>query len=762
MTIGEGLNEFSKLILDKFGAERLKFLYCDANDDCGFIRYDSDLRLTPEGEDWVQERSVEAISKNKEISDMYSGNKIYFIPFQNIQESSFALILSNPDKIESEIRTEGRQELILFLHGLAGMLNQTDLVKLPVHSDRARLRAENIELQIQTQTLSEVKDQLESLFEHAPFPYFVLTKEGYIVRFNEKARSWLLNIGQHPDLNGNFKDIVWKQDSEKFTQALERLKLTFKPVIELTLRLQINGSIHTTKANLQSSLAKQSGWFAYLSLSDITTEQQQYSERINELIQEISYNQVLLEEAGRVARLGVWEQYLGENKTVHLGKITRELHSLDKSTGANWKDLASIYKEEDGQKLLKALKKLRSEGKPFDLILRGAASYGTFYRRFVGRPDKKDGEISRIFGVVQDVTESEIIRLQLKSLAFVAETTDNVVIMMQPDGRTTWVNSAFERLTDFHTDFIYQKSPFRELAGPETNTDMLDAMENALANGNSLHGRIVLYYQKERPIWVDFQLNPIYDERQNIQGFYLFNKDITDQVENRALKKANGELDSFVYRVSHDLRAPVASSLGLIQLLENEELSVEASQLVNLQKKSLDRMDRFIKDILHFSRNARMEVTYEIIDIHHLVEQVFDKYRFTEEAQIVSLEYEIIGETKVFSNQMRLSVILDNLVSNSLRYHNRRALPTPFVKVVFSVQESHFSVKVQDNGVGIEHASQPKIFDMFYRAHDSNTGSGLGLYMVKEMMDILKGSIKVESEPGKGTSIQLLIPTQNL
>jgi signal transduction histidine kinase len=173
-------------------------------------------------------------------------------------------------------------------------------------------------------------------------------------------------------------------------------------------------------------------------------------------------------------------------------------------------------------------------------------------------------------------------------------------------------------------------------------------------------------------------------------------------------------------------------------------------------------MDRFIKDILHFSRNARMEVTYEIIDIHHLVEQVFDKYRFTEEAQIVSLEYEIIGETKVFSNQMRLSVILDNLVSNSLRYHNRRALPTPFVKVVFSVQESHFSVKVQDNGVGIEHASQPKIFDMFYRAHDSNTGSGLGLYMVKEMMDILKGSIKVESEPGKGTSIQLLIPTQNL
>ncbi|SNR29892.1 HAMP domain-containing sensor histidine kinase [Flavobacterium sp. ov086] len=237
----------------------------------------------------------------------------------------------------------------------------------------------------------------------------------------------------------------------------------------------------------------------------------------------------------------------------------------------------------------------------------------------------------------------------------------------------------------------------------------------------------------------------------------IFNK---REIENQELKTANYELDRFVYSTSHDLRAPLNSMMGLIEIAKDDTTEEQMLDYLKMLKGSAEKLDGFICDILDYSRNSRMKIDNEHINFKELLSDVTENLKFIGgNIRTVEIKIDIPEETSIYSDKNRLLTILNNLISNAIRYQNSK-IANPFVSVKIETFPTETIILVKDNGIGIDKESQAKIFDMFYRVSQESVGSGLGLYIVKEAVSKLNGDIKVQSEIGIGTTFLIKIPNQ--
>jgi len=228
------------------------------------------------------------------------------------------------------------------------------------------------------------------------------------------------------------------------------------------------------------------------------------------------------------------------------------------------------------------------------------------------------------------------------------------------------------------------------------------------------------------------------------------------QRTNHELSKRNTELDNFVYSVSHDLRAPIASVLGLINLARMDKDTAMKDMYLDMINKSALQQDHFIKEILDQSRNSRLEVKREEIFFEPLINETFNQLKFaTSTGKSVEKVIRVKQDQPFYSDRWRLKVILNNIISNAIRYRNGR---DPVIKVNVEITEHLAKLAIEDNGKGIDQEHLPNVYKMFYRATDDGAGSGLGLYIVKEAVDKLNGNINIESTVGKGTTVALEIP----
>lgn len=228
---------------------------------------------------------------------------------------------------------------------------------------------------------------------------------------------------------------------------------------------------------------------------------------------------------------------------------------------------------------------------------------------------------------------------------------------------------------------------------------------------------------------------------------------------NRMLKKLNEELDRFVYSTSHDLRAPLSSVAGLINLAKDNENPQEVKKYLGMMENRVNTLNKFIKDITDYSRNNRLEITRERIRVHELANEIWEALRYIPEAQVITFKNEIPEDLIIHSDTRRIHVILSNLISNAIRYHDLRK-EDPYIRLQHHVVNTSHSFSVEDNGQGIAPEIQKRVFDMFYRGNESSQGSGLGLYIVKESISKLAGSIHLNSHPRKGSTFTFTVPAQ--
>lgn len=253
---------------------------------------------------------------------------------------------------------------------------------------------------------------------------------------------------------------------------------------------------------------------------------------------------------------------------------------------------------------------------------------------------------------------------------------------------------------------------------------------------------VMLYYL--------ISINKIHEAR-------LYTVNLKLKTQNKTLKKTNAELDSFVYKTSHDLRSPLTSIMGLLTLLKKEKDSEEANKYVHLIEKSVIKLDTYIIDVLSISRNARSEVTFKKIDIQKILNDAFDEYSFVEKYALIEKKITVHQKCEFYSDQMRISMIINNLISNAFRYHNHTK-EHQYVHVYVNIDESHMNLTISDNGIGIDQKHLEHIFNMFYRATNINNGSGLGLYIVKEALEKLNATVSVKSVIREDTQITVHIP----
>jgi signal transduction histidine kinase len=221
--------------------------------------------------------------------------------------------------------------------------------------------------------------------------------------------------------------------------------------------------------------------------------------------------------------------------------------------------------------------------------------------------------------------------------------------------------------------------------------------------------------------------------------------------------KINGELDNFVYSVSHDLRTPLLAVKGLVNLIDLYQGDIDENEyFFKLIGSSIDRMDNTIIEILDYSRNARLQVRPELVELEKIIRNAYEDVRFYSQHP-VKLELFFQDGIKFESDRNRINTVIKNLIGNAVKYADE-SKPHSYVKVNVLRQQLDLIVEISDNGIGIEACNLEKVFEMFFRASEKTTGTGLGLYISREIMLKLNGNIRLDSEVGQGTLATISLP----
>lgn len=229
---------------------------------------------------------------------------------------------------------------------------------------------------------------------------------------------------------------------------------------------------------------------------------------------------------------------------------------------------------------------------------------------------------------------------------------------------------------------------------------------------------------------------------------------------NIELQKANEELDKFVYSASHDLRAPLMSVLGIVNLALLEDDLQSQNEYLELIRKSVKKLDTFIINIIDYYKNARGVPVISNINFEELITEVQATIQYLPEFGKLKITSDIHQEGVFKSDVMKLRIIFNNLINNAVKFQDP-SKENPFIHLKVEASSENAKIIIEDNGMGIREIDQDKIFKMFYRAGATNSGSGIGLYIVHEAISKLGGGINISSVYGTGSIFELNLPSIN-
>lgn len=219
-------------------------------------------------------------------------------------------------------------------------------------------------------------------------------------------------------------------------------------------------------------------------------------------------------------------------------------------------------------------------------------------------------------------------------------------------------------------------------------------------------------------------------------------KKIIEQNDN--LQVINAGLDKFVFNVTHDLRSPLISLVGLTDLIEEETSIQQIKSYTLMMKNSLEKQDQFINEMLTFIKSKHLGVVKEECSLISIVDGVINSSYYGNNGSAIHI-YKEIGVDKIYSDALKLKVILNNLVSNAVKYSDPKK-DGQWVKVRTYLSKTDVVIEVEDNGLGIRQGDQQRIFDEFYTSGNNKKSSGIGLYLVKDAITQMNGRIEVKSE----------------
>ncbi|RRN76900.1 sensor histidine kinase, partial [Pseudoxanthomonas sp. SGD-10] len=330
-----------------------------------------------------------------------------------------------------------------------------------------------------------------------------------------------------------------------------------------------------------------------------------------------------------------------------------------------------------------------------------------------------------------------------------------VYCAQRPDEALTYLN----KHPDIRVIFCDQRMPnmtgvefFEEIRSqhPLPIRILITAYSDIEAVINAINkGHIFRYVKKP---WQDVDVITAIEEANK---FYLANSILS--IKNEELQKAYNELDKFAYSVSHDIRGPLVGISGGINLAMQTENLKEIKEILGLMNKSVEKLDDFILSMHDYYSLERGELKITSIDFKELVKEPLDVFSIYAKSANIQFNVTVEQDQPFWNDAISIKLIITNLLSNAFKYQKKNN-DDKFVDLKIKVQKGQASIIVEDNGYGIEEKYKKEIFNLFFRAHHHEKGSGFGLFNLKSALSKLNGTISVNSEINKGSTFTVTIP----
>lgn len=380
----------------------------------------------------------------------------------------------------------------------------------------------------------------------------------------------------------------------------------------------------------------------------------------------------------------------------------------------------------------------------------------------------QDGDLQMVIGYGFDITKRRTVEERAseneKLLKSINDNLQDGIYRYSPDEGFLYINDAFARIFNYanRNNLMNDSQAFFDF-DQEARKELLDIKGKT---GSFNNKELLLKRQDGSQFWGLVNCKKNVDENHRV----IFDGAIGDITElketerllkqkNQELRKANKELDQFIYSASHDLRAPLTSILGVVHVLELEFDEPEIVRYVSMVKDSVQKLDDFVQDLIDYYRNSRSTKSKEAIDFDNIIQECIDNFRYLEGADQINFTPEVNLQNTFYSDKYRIKIILNNLISNAIKYYNPKN-SNPFVHLKVFESDGQLIIEFNDNGKGIKEENLGRIFEMFYRAASDSKSSGLGLYIVKEAVEKLNGTIEVDSKLGEGTRFTIYLNKQ--
>jgi signal transduction histidine kinase len=225
------------------------------------------------------------------------------------------------------------------------------------------------------------------------------------------------------------------------------------------------------------------------------------------------------------------------------------------------------------------------------------------------------------------------------------------------------------------------------------------------------------------------------------------------------LKERNQELDQILYRASHDLRSPITSIMGILSVLQHEPLSEIQQKCFEHIRDKASQMDEVLKSLSTLAKTISSDIHFSTVNLDAGIRSCINDLQYLPGFSSVVIRTEMHGRDYVITDKLLVCIIVKNLVANSLTF--RDPAKDGLIVIQSTALDSYFEIEISDDGEGIADAIKDKVFNMFYRGSERSIGSGLGLYIVKKIVDQLKGNIEFTSKKGL-TRFKVILPYAKL
>jgi PAS domain S-box-containing protein len=351
------------------------------------------------------------------------------------------------------------------------------------------------------------------------------------------------------------------------------------------------------------------------------------------------------------------------------------------------------------------------------------------------------------------------------------EIEDYSIIFLNNEGYITQWNKGAEKIKGYTANEALGKS----FTMFYTDEDKRAGLPHQLLKEAEVRGKAIHEGWRVRKdgtlFWGSVLITALHDEKGDVMGYAKVTRDLSERKiaedtlkrKNRDLERINQELSSFAYIASHDLQEPlrkIQTFLSRINELEKDNLSERSRDYFKRIENAGQRMQQLIEDLLAYSRARPDESKMEKVDLNQIVKDAIRSLSQSIEEKQAEIDVEKLPV--VSGIQFQLQQLFTNLLSNAIKFSRAGVPPKIEVKVTEPADHAGdvYDIIVSDNGIGFEEEYKEKIFELFQRLHGRSeySGTGIGLAIVKKIVENHHGSIRATSTPGEGSTFHVLLP----